>query len=448
MKKYFCLLLAMLLLLTAAGCGAGPASTQTAEPSPTAVPTSSEPDYEAASYRLADYLVDGDYSHCLEAFADAALLGTTMQDIADAWEPYAEPMAGFVGIETDRTMQGTASYMQYCNVFCEFEQGGLVLTVLFAGTENVMGFMVNTYLTETNLSFKTQSDAAPLFWRVSSADGGELYLLGSMHAAEEGMYGLPELVMQAFEGSDALALELDMLSLKYDMAKALEYQEAMFLTDGTTLADHLKPETYEKLVNFMASRGAWNASYDNIKPYLASDLVDQIMMGDAELSGDWGIDMYFNSLSAALGKPVLEVESMQQQMDLMLGAPDIYWDAGVSSRIDDYETGVEQLRQLYLAYRNGDMETLMGLVIEESEIDDASLAAYTEAERAEIIAAGESFNVALLHDRNIGMASKAEEYLKSGDTVFFVVGAGHMLGEGGLPALLAAAGYTVEQIVY
>ena len=448
MKKYFCLLLAMLLLLTAAGCGSEPTPTATPEPSPTVAPTPSEPDYEAASYRFAEYLIDGDYSRCLEAFADAALLGTTMQDIEDAWEPYAGTMSDFVGFETDRTMQGTASYMQYCNVFCEFDQGGLVLTVLFVGTEDVMGFVVNTYLTETNLSFETQSDATPLFWRVSSEDGGELYLLGSMHAAEEGMYGLSDVVMQAFDSSDVLALELDMLSLKYDMAKALEYQEAMFLTDGTTLADHLKPETYEKLVNFMASRGAWNASYDNIKPYLASDLIDQLMMGDAGLSGDWGIDMYFNSLSAAVGKPVLEVESMQQQLDIMLGAPDIYWDAGVNSLIDNYDSGVEQLLQLYQAYRSGDTEALMALVIDEVEVDDASLAVYTEAERAEILAAEEAFNLALLHDRNIGMAAKAEEYLKSGDTIFLVVGAGHMLGEGGLPALLAAAGYTVEQIEY
>lgn len=446
MKKYFCLLLAVMLLLTTAGCGGEP--TPTPEPTPTVTPTSSEPDYEAASYRFAEYLVAGDYSHSLQSFAEAALLGLTMQEIQDSWEPYTEGLSDFVGIDTDRTMEGKASYMQYCNVFCEYEQGGVVLTVLFVGTEDVMGFVVNTYLTESNLEFSITSDATPLLWRVSAPEGEELYLFGSMHAADTGMYGLSETVMQAYDSSDALALEIDMLSVKYDMAKALEYQAGMFLSDGTTLADHLKPETYEKLVNFMVSRGAWNAAYDNVAPYLASNLLDELMMEDTKLSGDWGIDMYFNSLAAAQGKPVLEVESMQLQMELMLGVPDIYWDASVSAVIDEYELGVEQLLELYAAYRSGDMAALTELVFTDTDIDDDSLSTYSEEERAEILAAADAFHLAMLHDRNLGMAAKAEEYLASGDTVFFVVGAAHMLGEDGLVELLSAAGYTVEQIEY
>ena len=39
-----------------------------------------------------------------------------------------------------------------------------------------------------------------------------------------------------------------------------------------------------------------------------------------------------------------------------------------------------------------------------------------------------------------------ESYLKSGDTVFFAVGAAHMLGDGGLVKLLTDKGYEVTRM--
>ncbi len=46
------------------------------------------------------------------------------------------------------------------------------------------------------------------------------------------------------------------------------------------------------------------------------------------------------------------------------------------------------------------------------------------------------------------MTETALAYLASGDTVFFMVGAGHMVGDEGIAALLAEAGCTVTQVSY
>ncbi len=53
---------------------------------------------------------------------------------------------------------------------------------------------------------------------------------------------------------------------------------------------------------------------------------------------------------------------------------------------------------------------------------------------------------AMLTQRNIGMAEKAEEYMAEGMTVFFTTGAGHMVGEGGVVDLLIERGYNVDRI--
>ena len=51
----------------------------------------------------------------------------------------------------------------------------------------------------------------------------------------------------------------------------------------------------------------------------------------------------------------------------------------------------------------------------------------------------------MFDDRNLHMADKAEEYLKTGKTTFYVVGSGHMVGETGIVKLLRERGYQVIQ---
>ena len=52
----------------------------------------------------------------------------------------------------------------------------------------------------------------------------------------------------------------------------------------------------------------------------------------------------------------------------------------------------------------------------------------------------------ILTDRNRKWVPKLEEYLRSGKTWMVVAGVGHMAGDQGVPALLRAKGYQVEQL--
>ena len=44
------------------------------------------------------------------------------------------------------------------------------------------------------------------------------------------------------------------------------------------------------------------------------------------------------------------------------------------------------------------------------------------------------------------MASKIEDFLKTTETLFVIVGAGHLVGEKGIVEILKAKGYVVEQM--
>ena len=98
----------------------------------------------------------------------------------------------------------------------------------------------------------------------------------------------------------------------------------------------------------------------------------------------------------------------------------------------------EEIRQSagfeYVVLDNGDAELIRYL-----EEEDEPMREYTEEETAMI----EAYNRVMVDDRNLGMLDKAVEYLASGQTVFFAVGAAHMANDIGLVQLLTDAGYTV-----
>jgi uncharacterized protein YbaP (TraB family) len=74
-----------------------------------------------------------------------------------------------------------------------------------------------------------------------------------------------------------------------------------------------------------------------------------------------------------------------------------------------------------------------------------NLEALEREELADVLADPE-LREALVSGRNRAWASRIASVLESGRRPFVAVGAGHMIREDGLPALLAARGYTVKRI--
>ena len=52
----------------------------------------------------------------------------------------------------------------------------------------------------------------------------------------------------------------------------------------------------------------------------------------------------------------------------------------------------------------------------------------------------------ILYERNRSMASKIEDYLKTKETFFVIVGAGHLVGNQGIIEILKGKGFLVEQL--
>lgn len=274
-----------------------------------------------------------------------------------------------------------------------------------------------------------------LFWEVTDPqDGGTLYLLGSIHTADASIYPMPDIVMEAFLNADLLAVEVDIVAMEADLAEMTELSRLMIYDDGTTIRDHIPQEVYDAAKALLSENGMYNFTYDYMKPALWSSMLDLLTSDAAGLTEDYGVDRYFLSLAHESGMRIYELESARLQYEMLTGFSDGLSALILETALSDREAQVREMLELYEVWKSGDFEAFSLYMLEEPE--------ELSAEEQLLY---EEYTNAMLHERNAGMAEKAAELIESGETCFYIVGAGHMVGETGLVAALERAGYIVEQ---
>ncbi len=295
-----------------------------------------------------------------------------------------------------------------------------------------------------------EQKATPLFYHVTGEEGEEMWLFGTIHIGDERTAYLPAEIRNAFEASDALAIECDTEAFDEQMEEDDDLQSQVsdlyFFSDGTTLESLMGEEDYAIALKFAKGTGNYNANMPMAKPYVWSSSIENFYQRQGQsLHSDQGVEERLTAWAEELEKPILEVESSMFQIQMLTGYSNelqlrMLEDAMAMSALE-YQQGVQELYELWCA---GDEDAMFAELNEEADFSEM-----TEEERAEYEALMEEYNTAMSYDRNEGMLDKAVEYLKSGDVIFYAVGLAHLLdGENGLVQALRDAGYTVELVTY
>lgn len=283
--------------------------------------------------------------------------------------------------------------------------------------------------------------STPLFWRAEDSRGHVLYLLGSIHAGDESLYPLPGVITDAYEASDALAVELDLVTYAADLNTQMAMLSAMAYTDGSTIQDHISPELYEKMVALLSEHDMYMPLFDGYNEVYWLSMLEAVTTELSGLTQQYGVDMHFTTLAHEQGKEILEVEGFDPQLELLLSTPYELLLYLLQSNAAAPAASAMLLSRLYQVYKTGDEEALISLAY----ADNAE--AFAALENGELLAEQYAqYEKAMYHDRNRTMADKAEEYLQSGKAVFMVVGAAHMIGETGIVAELRERGYAVTKL--
>ena len=265
-----------------------------------------------------------------------------------------------------------------------------------------------------------------LFWHVSTARA-EVWILGSMHLARPDIYPLRKEITQAFAASDALVVEIDIGG-----ANELAIQQQM-LERGTyrgneTIRDHLSPATWHALQGRLQQSGLPPAAMERMKPGLIVTTLAAVELMKMGLNPDLGVDRHFLDQARAR-KDIIELETIDQQLDLILDFPDA--NLLVRQTLFEMDSLEETMEQLIDYWKRGDAEGLRRLVLD----DELKL----HPEFRPLIERMFDHRNRAMTDRIVGMQQRGGRY-------FVVVGAGHLLGDQGISALLEKRGQKPQQL--
>jgi len=142
-----------------------------------------------------------------------------------------------------------------------------------------------------------------------------------------------------------------------------------------------------------------------------------------------GIDLHF--LNRAEDKPVIELETLEGQMEVLSSASDKQQEMDLVVTLDNLDDMAETMTTLRRLWQQGDAEQLY----EAMKIDSKKYPGFDKQWEA------------LLDKRNVKMAKKIKSYLASDDIYFVVVGALHIGGKNGLLDLLSKQRVQIEQVI-
>jgi len=267
------------------------------------------------------------------------------------------------------------------------------------------------------------------FWKVESPAeaGGKAHLLGSIH------FGRPDFrfdpaIREAFEGSDALVMELDPEEATAERMSAL-LEEMGRLPEGETLSDVISPETYDALADALERSGYSIAGLDPYEPWVAIVSLSGLAIQSGGLSKEEGVESQLIEW-AGTRMETLGLETPKEQMALFDGMPRELQEEILVGLVSEGDVLRDTTDAIVEAWLRGDTERLAELALTGPEDDEEARVFYRS----------------MYLERNQKMARGIAKLIDRGGEWFVVIGAAHMVGDAAIPTLLEERGYRVRQI--
>lgn len=258
---------------------------------------------------------------------------------------------------------------------------------------------------------------SPAIWQVTAPDGQTGWLFGTIHALPDGYRWKTPAVNQALDKAGVLVVEVADLG---DGTAAQRAFAAVAQSPGLPpLFQRVPPTNRPGLVAAVKQAGMAESDFSRTESWAAA-----LLIANGTSTGDTqnGVDRAL----LASGKPVVGLEGFTAQFAIFDGLAEADQRTLLQELAHDAAGGSKE-RELADAWMRGDMARL-------------------EAEDRTGILADPELRAALLVDRNRAWTGRIVALMESARHPFVAVGASHMAGPDGLPAMLAAHGFTVQRL--
>ena len=288
-----------------------------------------------------------------------------------------------------------------------------------------------TACSSDNTSSPESYPPGPILYEAADSDGDTIWLFGSIHSGMDYFYPLPDYIMNAFNKSEALAVEMTVRSTEGKTAQ--EIYGNLIYSDNSTIDEHIYKDTYDAAVQLLTNYGIYKPEMDRYKPVVWSMIIENKQAEEAGVSSELGVDRHLESCAVESKKEIIEIEGLQAQTDLLASLSDEIQESLLINSVSNLPIEGEEEVLLDLWY-NGDEEELINYIAPgNGQTEDDS-------------SANGEYHKVMVTDRNIRMTQFAEKALSDGKKVFICVGAAHVLGKGGIVDRLSEKGYTITRI--
>jgi uncharacterized protein YbaP (TraB family) len=259
--------------------------------------------------------------------------------------------------------------------------------------------------------------ARPALWEVTGPQGEKGWLFGTIHAVDKPYAWRTPAFDAALAASDRVVVEVADVAHPEKIAPVFT---ALATSPGhPPLDQRVPPALRPELSASLQRANAGSTDFSRVETWAAALMLARAAVPDS--AAEAGIDRAV--LAAAGTKTVTELEGAEAQLRVFDALPEPAQRALLAATL----TGGDDDARLSEAWARGDMdaiarETTTGLLADPTLRD------------------------ALLTRRNAAWTGAIAALLRAGRHPLVAVGGAHMAGPGGLPARLAAAGFTVRRV--
>ena len=266
-----------------------------------------------------------------------------------------------------------------------------------------------------------------LFWLVQS-ENAKVYLLGSIHYADESFYPLRREIEQAFYASDHLVVEINIDAAKAQRYRDLIRQKGSYKGEAT-IRDELSEETYRQLKYRLRRLGMPLNMVDKQKPGVLVLTLTAVQVMKMGFMPEMGIDAYFLGRAMRRNKNIIELETVDEQMDIFLNIKD--GELLLRETLHSLDEAEVLMMDMTYCWKRGNEACLEKILFEDA------LTRYPSFTR---------IYDSLFFKRNENMTNAIKGFLDGKGTYFVVIGAGHLVGDKSIPNSLKNAGFDVRRL--
>ena len=263
-----------------------------------------------------------------------------------------------------------------------------------------------------------------LLWKIEKAElTSPSYLFGTIHIIPKDDFFYPTGTLSAIEATKTMVFEIDM-SVMSDMSQQMALMGKAVMKDGKKLSDLLSDEEYAVVKNHFDKMGLPIGLFERMKPAFLTIFASEDMSPQVLQNGDMkSYEMEFLEIGESKEMGTGGLETVEYQLSVFDSIP--YTDQAkmLVESIQNAGEGEDDLAKMISIYKDQDLKGMQNLFSDES-MGDMDI---------------------LLNNRNKNWIAPMKEYMSKSPT-FFAVGAGHLVGEEGVIALLRGEGYTVTPV--